>query len=156
MDISNHDHHAADSGGKDRRAARDSRAPQRRFPLARNGNAAGGIVDGGLGVVDRNTGRRQKRRGVRSIDRPESLDERAQLYPVLGFTRNTDERDFIARKIYSMRGKHLPNAGAVAGIRVTRRNWLRIREWEISCSSERSGREGIGAGRTEAELVFGA
>jgi hypothetical protein len=42
-----------------------------------------------------------------------------QLYPALSFTANAEEREFIARKIYSMRGKHLPNAGAVAGIRVT-------------------------------------
>jgi cell division protein FtsI/penicillin-binding protein 2/cell division protein FtsW (lipid II flippase) len=48
-----------------------------------------------------------------------SLTSAAQLYPALGFAQNTEEREFIARKIYSMRGKHLPNAGAVAGIRVT-------------------------------------
>jgi cell division protein FtsW (lipid II flippase) len=44
-----------------------------------------------------------------------------QLYPALSFTSNADERSFIARKIFSMRGKHLANAGAAAAIPVTQK-----------------------------------
>ncbi len=47
------------------------------------------------------------------------LTSPTELFPVLNFTTTPGEREFIARKIYSMRGKHLPNAGAVAGIHVT-------------------------------------
>jgi len=132
MDISNHDHHAATAAVKIARAARDSRAPQRSFRWRETVMllAASLMVGWGLWIVYGT-----KTKGVGEFDRLIDLNRltsAAQLYPVLGFTRNTDERDFIARKIYSMRGKHLPNAGAVAGIRVTRRNWLRNPEWEIS------------------------
>jgi cell division protein FtsW (lipid II flippase) len=49
----------------------------------------------------------------------DKLASPAQLFPALNFLASPEERDFIARKIFAARGKHLPNAGAVAGIRVT-------------------------------------
>jgi cell division protein FtsW (lipid II flippase) len=48
----------------------------------------------------------------------DSLTNPSQLYPALQFTATAEEREFIARKIYSLRGKHLANAGALAGVRV--------------------------------------
>lgn len=63
-----------------------------------------------------------KTKNFADFDRLVDLNEltsAAQLYPVLSFTSTPEEREFIARKIFAMRGKHLANAGAVAGIRVT-------------------------------------
>jgi cell division protein FtsW (lipid II flippase) len=48
----------------------------------------------------------------------DNLTNATQLFPALNFTATPEEREFIARRIYSLRGKHLPNAGALAGIRV--------------------------------------
>jgi cell division protein FtsI/penicillin-binding protein 2/cell division protein FtsW (lipid II flippase) len=48
----------------------------------------------------------------------DNLTSSTQLLPALSFTATPEEREFISRKIYSLRGKHLPNAGAISGIRV--------------------------------------
>jgi cell division protein FtsI/penicillin-binding protein 2/cell division protein FtsW (lipid II flippase) len=48
----------------------------------------------------------------------DNLTNPTQLFPALAFTTTPEEREFIARKIYSLRGKHLANAGALSGIRV--------------------------------------
>ncbi len=49
----------------------------------------------------------------------DNLTSPTQLYPALNFTTTPEEREFIARRVFSLRGKHLANAGALAGIRVT-------------------------------------
>jgi cell division protein FtsW (lipid II flippase) len=48
----------------------------------------------------------------------DSLTNATQLLPELNFAVTPEEREFIARKIFSLRGKHLANVGALAGIRV--------------------------------------
>jgi cell division protein FtsI/penicillin-binding protein 2/cell division protein FtsW (lipid II flippase) len=47
------------------------------------------------------------------------LSSPTQLYPALPSTSTPEEREFIARRIYSLRGRHIPNVGALAGIRVS-------------------------------------
>jgi cell division protein FtsI/penicillin-binding protein 2/cell division protein FtsW (lipid II flippase) len=48
----------------------------------------------------------------------DNLSSATQLFPALNFPLTPEEREFIARRIYSLRGKHLANAGALANIRV--------------------------------------
>jgi len=48
----------------------------------------------------------------------DNLTNATQLYPALNFALTPEEREFIARRIYSLRGKHLANAGALSNVRV--------------------------------------
>jgi len=42
-----------------------------------------------------------------------------QILPFLSFIPGTEDRDFIARRIFAVRGRHFPNAGALATVRIT-------------------------------------
>jgi cell division protein FtsI/penicillin-binding protein 2/cell division protein FtsW (lipid II flippase) len=103
------------------------RTMERRRREARNGLAwrlretamllvSSALVGFGLWLVDA-TKTREFADFAHLID-IDNLTSATQLLPVLGFTATPEEREFIARRIFSLRGKHLPNAGALAGIRV--------------------------------------
>jgi len=78
--------------------------------------AASALVGSGLWLV--NAAKTREFADFPKLIDVDSLTGPTQMYPALNFTSTPEEREFIARRIFALRGKQLANAGALAGVRV--------------------------------------